>query len=167
MSDVDNTGYDPRDEQNRRRAREVNGAVQHIRATLHRAKTPTMGGGERGEAAIADIMAEHFNKSGDVRGELEIRKSPAYRCDVCLMPASAHAVFGGELVHDPVLRHEDYRDSGVTPGVENYDENYADSPNHRARRERGEFMFGAADPEELAEAEDRWRRATHRHRPVD
>lgn len=158
MNDIE-TSYDAKNEQNRRRAREVNGAVHTIKATMDKSRTtfPIMG--------VEGIIDELSFPSADVRGEVELRKQPAYRCELCLMPAHAHAVFGGEVPHDPVLRHEDYRVAGVTPGTEQYDENYADSPNVRARYIGGEPQLDVQMTEnEMEDAASRWHRATRRHR---
>lgn len=154
MSDIE-TGYDVK-AMNARRTAEVNGAVLRPQATISQARTtfPSRG---------ADALIHQFTGDEDMRTEMEFVKHAPLRCAICLMPAHSHAVFGGEINHLPALVDEARRTAGMTRGAERYDENRADSPNRRARREPGEFFLAIDDPAYEA-AQARWNRATARHR---
>lgn len=94
MSDIE-TGYDA-DAVNTRRMQEVTGPVHHIKTTLDRARTSFQTVGTEG------IIEELTFPSAHVRPEMELRKFAPIRCEECLMPAHAHAIYGGEVDHMPI-----------------------------------------------------------------
>lgn len=175
VPDGPETGYS-RTAQNERRKQEVLGATHKIEATR-----PVRSIGDMQANREAEVAREHttttFPSMGEqvvneidnrsateaARNELLIQRHiPGQLCVECGHPAVMHDP-RNELVVTPVHAPQ-FRTPGVTTGTHLYDENDPMSPNRRARSEPGQFMLDAMAPDDYAEAEAQWHRATRRHR---